>query len=179
MLTSLAAKSHVCQREVNGRQYLFQCPICIFSQGHAEGRVWKGTAMFLDHVSTHRSKDIHPEVLHRLNIINDYVAGEKEHFDLNLFPPGFDSRGVEGSGDSQTSLSRASTHTSVLDKVWSRKESTASYADPHPHPTMERRPTQTTVRDRADSVVTVGGAEREGKEEAGTFLPDGSVAGTG
>ncbi|KAK3648611.1 hypothetical protein LTR56_007437 [Elasticomyces elasticus] len=160
------AKSHMCQTTVTGRQYQFQCPICIFSQGHAEGRTWQGTAIFLDHVSTHRGKEIKPAVVQKLNIINDYVAGEKENFDLNLFPPAFDSRGY-ASSDSQLSLppiSRVPTHSSVLDKVRSRKESTVPTADPHSM--MERRPTYMTLRDRADSVVTVAaGAEREAKDE--------------
>ncbi|KAK0808311.1 hypothetical protein LTR91_015149 [Friedmanniomyces endolithicus] len=159
------AKSHVCQAAATSRQYHFQCPICIFSQGHAEGRVWKGTAIYLDHVSTHRGKDINPEVLHKLNIINEYVATEKEAFDLNLFPPGFDNRSGYASSDSQLSLAKAPTHSSVLDKVWSRKESTAPVVV-DPHSMLERRPTYMTLRDRADSVVTVGaGAEREVKEE--------------
>jgi len=131
--------------------------------------VWKGTAIFLDHVSTHRGKDVNPDVLAKLNIVNEYVATEKEAFDLNLFPPGFDSRSGYGSSDSQLSLARAPTHTSVLDKVWSRKESVAPVAV-DPHAMLERRPTYMTLRDRADSVVTVGaGAEREIKEENGEF----------
>ncbi|KAK3069596.1 hypothetical protein LTR53_013558 [Teratosphaeriaceae sp. CCFEE 6253] len=162
------AKSHMHQEKVQSRQYRFQCPICIFSQGHAEGRTWNGTAIFLDHVSTHRGKDVSPDVLNRLSIINDYVAGEKETFDLNLFPPGFDSRSGNGSSDStlNLNLSRQPTHTSVLDKVWSRKESTAP--DREAHAALERRPTFMSVRerDRSDSVVTVAaGAEREAKEE--------------
>ena len=160
----------MCQAAATSRQYHFQCPICIFSQGHAEGRVWKGTAIFLDHVSTHRGKDINPDVLHKLSIINEYVAPEKEAFDLNLFPPGFDSRSGYASSDSQLSLAKAPTHSSVLDKVWSRKESTAPVVV-DPHSMLERRPTYMTLRDRADSVVTVGaGAEREVKEENGEFV---------
>ena len=46
----------------------FQCPICIYSYGHAEGRVWKGVDIFMEHVSSHRGKDISYEGNKTLNL---------------------------------------------------------------------------------------------------------------
>ncbi|EMC96019.1 hypothetical protein BAUCODRAFT_513401 [Baudoinia panamericana UAMH 10762] len=166
---SFLAKSHVMQASVSGKQYHYQCPICIYSQGHAEGMVWNGTNLFLDHVSTHRGKAIPSEVLHKLNVINEYVAEEKENFDLNLFPPGFDSNASgHTSSNSSLSLSRAPTHSSTHSsshhhhhRVWSRKESTIDL--PHTNP---RRDTVTTLRDRADSAVARPGAERTESESS-------------
>jgi hypothetical protein len=156
----VAAKAHVLQSSTSGRQYRYQCPICIYSQGHAEGRFWNGTAIFLEHVATHRGKDIPTEVAHKLNIIHDYVAEERENFDINLFPPGFDrSNSGYGSSDSSLALSRAPTHTSVLDKVWGRKDSTVPHQHHDPPSAPHRTPTFLSLRDRADSVVT-DGAER-------------------
>ena len=39
----------------------FLCPICVYTQGHAEGYTWMGPEMFLTHISTHRGRDISPE----------------------------------------------------------------------------------------------------------------------
>ncbi|KAK4556176.1 hypothetical protein LTR86_006873 [Recurvomyces mirabilis] len=144
---------------VTGRQYAYQCPICIFSHGHAEGRTWKGTNIFLDHVSTHRGKEISSEVLHKLNIINEYVADDKENFDLNLYPPGFDSKSSYGSSESSLTLSRAPTHTSVLEKVWGRKDSTAPAAI-DTNQAAHRGQMFSNIRERSDSVVP--GAEKDG-----------------
>lgn len=57
-------KSHMPQSIVTGKQYQYQCPVCIFQHGHAEGRIWKGTDIFLTHVATHRGKDIPSEGIH-------------------------------------------------------------------------------------------------------------------
>ncbi|KAK5115494.1 hypothetical protein LTR62_001153 [Meristemomyces frigidus] len=156
------AKSHVQQGMVRGREYQYQCPICVFSYGHAEGRTWRGTNIYLDHVSTHRGQEIAPEILQKLNISNDHVCDDKENFDLNLFPPGLESRSGYGSSDSSLTLSRipthSSVHTSVLEKVWGRKDSTATVTSDNSHASY--RTPSLLVRERSDSAIP--GAEKEG-----------------
>ena len=154
---------------MHGKRYSFQCPICIFTHGHAEGRIWTGVAIFLDHLATHRGKDIPQDVLHKLNLVNDYVCDEKENFDLNLWPTDLDSSSGHGSSNNTFQLSKAPTHTSVLEKVWGRKESTAPTTAEN-HASLVRRETYASARerDRADSVVA--GAERAEKERDEQFF---------
>lgn len=138
---------------VTGRQYQFQCPICIYSHGHAEGRIWKGVDIYMDHVSSHRGKDIPQEVLTKLNIVNDRITEDKEDFDLNLYPTAGFARGAEAdaaSSRSSVSLSRAPTRQSIVDTIWSRKQSSTMDIGSG----LQR--TQTWRSERADSVV--GGA---------------------
>lgn len=150
---ALAAKSHIRQTMVTGRQYQFQCPICIYSQGHAEGRVWKGVDIYMDHVSSHRGKEIPQEVLQKLNVINDHITEDKEDFDLNLYPTVFGKDADAASSRSSVSLSRAPTKNSIVDSLWSRKQSQTIDIGSG----LQR--TQTWRSERADSVV--GGAPIE------------------
>lgn len=137
---------------VTGRQYQFQCPICIYSHGHAEGRIWKGVDIYVDHVSSHRGKDIPQEVLTKLNIVNDRITDDKEDFDINLYPTAGFGKDPEtaASSRSSVSLSRAPTRQSIVDSIWSRKQSSAIDIGSG----LQR--TQTWRSERADSVV--GGA---------------------
>lgn len=101
-------------------------------------------------------------VLHKLNIIDDHIADDKEDFDLNFFPTSFDRRNTSAmSSESSVSLSRQSTRNSIVDSIWSRKASNAATIEA---PTLSRA--QTWRSERADSVV--GGAPIE---EEGTYIP--------
>jgi hypothetical protein len=142
---------------VTGRQYQFQCPICIYTHGHAEGRVWKGVDIYVDHVSSHRGKEIPAEVLQKLNIVNDRITEDKDDFDINLYPTVFGRAGADGgdtaaSSRSSVSLSRAPTRDSIVGSIWSRKQSNIDIGSG-----LQRSHTAQTWRsERADSVV--GGA---------------------
>lgn len=166
---------------MTGRQYHFQCPICIYSWGHAEGRLWKGVEIFLEHISSHRGKEIPEEGTHasltatralprpantspvrqKLNIINDHITDDKEDFDLNLFPTVFGRSVTSDTGSNETSksnlsLSRAPTKNSIVDSIWSRKGSNANVDIGSG---MTR--VSTLRSERSDSVV--GGAIEEGE----------------
>ncbi|KAF2481311.1 hypothetical protein BDY17DRAFT_301080 [Neohortaea acidophila] len=149
------AKSHVFQGKVTGRQYQFQCPICIYSQGHAEGRTWKGVEIYIDHVSSHRGRQLSEEVLGKLNIINDRIAEDKEDFDLNFFPTALTRQNTSNtttdlnSSSSSVSLARTNTRNSIVDSLWNRKSSSANT---EVGPALSR--TATWRSDRADSVVS-------------------------
>ena len=140
----------------------------------------------MDHVSSHRGRDIPAEVLHKLNIINDYIAEDKEDFDLNYWPTSLSKNAnpsATGSDESNSvsnvSLSRASTRHSIVDSLWGRKASTATVAprerdrDSGEHARgggLGLQRTQTWRSDRADSVV--GGADiiEEGRWDLYTVL---------
>lgn len=137
----------------------FQCPICIYSWGHAEGRLWKGVEIFLEHISSHRGKEIPEEVRQKLNIVNDHIVEDKEDFDLNLFPTVFGKHisdpGSNETSKSNLSLNRAPTKNSIVDSIWSRKQSNANVDIGSG---MSR--VSTMRSERSDSVV--GGAIEEG-----------------
>ncbi|KAF2859596.1 hypothetical protein K470DRAFT_258774 [Piedraia hortae CBS 480.64] len=149
------AKSHVKQAAVQRRQYQFQCPICILQYGHAEGRVWCGPDLFFDHVSTHRGKDVPPEVLQKLNIVADRICEESENYDLNFFPMNQDRPGSNSAASaSDLSLARVPTHTSVVDKLRARKptmDANTPVPRPGPGPHMPSFPAY--GRERSDSVM--------------------------
>ncbi len=119
----------------------------------------------MDHVSSHRGKEIPQEVLTKLNIVNDRVTDDKEDFDINLYPTAGFGKDPEtaSSSRSSVSLSRAPTRQSIVDTIWSsaRKQSTLDIGSG-----LQR--TQTWRSERADSVV--GGApiveEGEGRFES-------------
>ncbi|KAK5165899.1 uncharacterized protein LTR77_008823 [Saxophila tyrrhenica] len=159
------AKSHIKQASVQGRQYQFQCPICIYSYGHAEGRVWKGVDIFMDHVSSHRGMSISFEVAQKLGVIADHVAEDKDEFDLNLYPRDYKHDTSETSSVKSTNpgapLSRAPTRSSIVDSLWSRKASTAPQTDPGV--SLQRTSTWRSDLTRTDSVVE-GASIDEGNE---------------
>ena len=120
----------------------------------------------MDHVSSHRGRDLPAEVLQKLNIVNDRITEDKEDFDINLYPNMFSKPKAENqdqpdlaSSRSSVSLSRAPTRSSIVDTIWSRKQSSAVDIGSG----LTR--TQTWRSERADSVV--GGAPIE--EEDGKF----------
>ncbi|KAK3052956.1 hypothetical protein LTR09_006020 [Extremus antarcticus] len=177
------AKSHIKQSSVQGRKYedlaantttvltsdakslpQFQCPICIYSYGHAEGRVWKGVDIFMEHVSSHRGKDISYEVGQKLGVVSDHVVDDKDDFDLNLYPPNYQKDTSETSSvkSGAPQLSRAPTRSSIVDSLWSRKASTAPQLDTGL--SLQRTSTWRSDVTRADSVVE--GAPIEEEDEA-------------
>ena len=112
----------------------------------------------MDHVSSHRGKDIPQEVLTKLNIVNDHITEDKEDFDLNLYPTVFTKDTDVASSRSSVSLSKAPTRGSIVESIWSRKQSNAN-ANMDIGSGMTR---VSTIRsERSDSVV--GGAIEEGK----------------
>lgn len=111
----------------------------------------------MDHVSSHRGKEIPAEVLQKLNIVNDHITEDKEDFDINLYPTVFGGGPAAGGGEntaassrSSVSLSKAPTRGSIVDSIWSRKQSSTMDIGSG----LQR--TQTWRSERADSVV--GGA---------------------
>ena len=103
-------------------------------------------------------------VLHKLNIINDHIAEEKEDFDLNFFPTGIERVDTKASINTSPTLSRVNTRTSIVDSIWSRKQSQAP-AQLDIGSGLSR--VSTWRSERADSVV--GGATIE--EEGNDFFP--------
>lgn len=172
----MQAKSHIPQSGTTGKTYTYQCPICVYEYGHADGRTWRGTDIYLDHVSTHRSRDISPEVLAKLNIINDRIADDKTNFDLNLWPELALERTLTNSNENVTpALSRQSTHMSTLDKVWGRKQSTIAGAERGgeygPAGGLARSETSSTLslrRGRVDSMLETAAIKAE-MEASGRF----------
>jgi hypothetical protein len=150
---------------VTGRQYQFQCPICIYTHGHAEGRVWKGVDIYMDHVSSHRGKEIPQEVISKLSIVNDHVTEDKEDFDLNLYPTVFSKDNDAASSRSSVSLQKVPTRGSIVESIWSRKQSSAIDIGSG----LQR--SQTWRSERADSVV--GGAPIAEEEDSGEPWSEG------
>lgn len=102
-------------------------------------------------------------VRQKLNIINDHITDDKEEFDLNLFPTVFGRSATAGSdppsaepSKTNLSLSRAPTKNSIVDTIWSRKQSNANMDIGSG---MSR--VSTLRSERSDSVV--GGAIEEGE----------------
>ena len=92
----------------------------------------------------------HTVVLHKLNIIDDRVAEDKDDFELNFYPLSFNKDSDNASSRSSVSLSKAPTRSSIVESIWSRKQSQGGQA-------LETSPslshTQTWRSERADSVV--------------------------
>lgn len=107
-------------------------------------------------------------VRQKLNIINDHITDDKEEFDLNLFPTVFGRNAGSDPGSNETSksnlsLSRAPTKNSIVDSIWSRKQSSANTnANMDIGSGMSR--VSTLRSERSDSVV--GGAIEEGTCQA-------------
>jgi hypothetical protein len=138
----------------------------------------------MDHVSSHRGKDISTEgespsftasipltrtltcsaVMQKLNIVNDHVVDDKEGFELNLYPTKYNSESETSSVKSAAApLSRAPTRTSIVDSLWSRKPSTATNAtNLDTGPALQRTSTWRSELSRTDSVVE-GAIEEEGQ----------------
>ncbi len=99
-------------------------------------------------------------VLHKLNVINDHVAEDKEDFDINLYPTHYQkSEPDTASVKSVPPISRAPTRTSIVDSLWSRKASTAPQNDTGNN--LQRSNTWRSDLTRTDSVVE-GAALEEG-----------------
>jgi hypothetical protein len=107
-------------------------------------------------------------VLHKINIINDHVADEKEDFDLNLYPTNYQKEAVSAGASDTASiksgapLSRVNTRTSIVDSLWSRKASTAPAQNQlDTSPSLHRTSTWRSELSRTDSVVEEAPIEEE------------------
>lgn len=112
-------------------------------------------------VPTPRSLTLRLPVRQKLHIINDHITDDKEDFDLNLFPTVFGRSTSSEAGSTETSksnlsLNRAPTKNSIVDTIWSRKQSNANVDIGSG---MTR--VSTLRSERSDSVV--GGAQEERK----------------
>lgn len=114
------------------------------------------------HLNMPTASDTMPIVLHKLSIINDRVAEEKDDFDLNLYPTTYQKDTSETSSvKSGAPLSRAPTRTSIVDSLWSRKASTVTN-QLDTSPSLQRTSTWRSELSRTDSVVE-GAAIEEGE----------------
>ena len=117
--------------------------------------------IYVDHVSSHRGKEIPQEVLTKLGVVNDRITDDKEDFDINLYPTAGFGKDPEtaSSSRSSVSLSRAPTRQSIVDTLPWRKSSTAVDLGSG----LQR--TQTWRSERADSVVGGAPIPEEGGSE--------------
>ncbi|KAK6443567.1 hypothetical protein LTR95_000394 [Oleoguttula sp. CCFEE 5521] len=117
------AKSHVSQKVVKEKQYVFQCLFCVYAGESTP--VFHGTNIYLEHVAEHRGP-MGEVILYKAGCINDRIAEDNEAFDINLYPPtdpdGMVRRGTHMLSDDMMALTMKERAESVHDSVMGANE---------------------------------------------------------
>jgi len=78
------AKSHVQQSKAKHGVYNYKCIFCVLQ--NTDSPVYQRAGNLMQHIATHRGKQLGDTILDRTSCIDGRVAAEDEQFDINLTP---------------------------------------------------------------------------------------------